>query len=107
MSLSSEEYREHLQSTSLRAGFRFDDVVLPDQRLVAVNGLRLRYLDSGILGKSSILFLHGGALTAHTWDLCCLALREDYHCLALDQRGHGDSDWTPDADYSIAAQRKT
>jgi hypothetical protein len=77
MSLSSEEYREHLQSTSLRAGFRFDDVVLPDQRLVAVNGLRLRYLDSGILGKSSILFLHGGALTAHTWDLCCLALRED------------------------------
>ena len=30
MSLSSEEYREHLQSTSLPAGFRFDDVVLPE-----------------------------------------------------------------------------
>jgi pimeloyl-ACP methyl ester carboxylesterase len=38
--------------------------------------------------------------------LCCLALRDDYHCLALDQRGHGDSDWAPDADYSIAAQRE-
>ena len=106
MSLSSEEYREHLRSTSLRAGFVFDDVVLPDQRRVAVNGLGLCYLDWGTLGKRPILFLHGGALTAHTWDLCCLALRADYRCLALDQRGHGDSDWAPKADYSIAAQRE-
>ena len=65
-----------------------------------------RCLDWGTEGKRPILFLHGGALTAHTWDLCCLALREDYHCLALDQRGHGDSDWAPDADYSLAAQRE-
>jgi pimeloyl-ACP methyl ester carboxylesterase len=40
-------------------------------------------------------------LTAHTWDLVCLALRDDYHCVALDQRGHGDSDWAHDGDYSI------
>ena len=106
MSLSSEEYREHLQSTSVRAGFRFDEVVLPDERQVAVNGLGFRYLDWGTEGKPPILFLHGGALTAHTWDLCCLALRDDYHCLALDQRGHGDSDWAPDANYTIAAQRE-
>src|SRR5207248_978078 len=50
--------------------------------------------------------LHGVALTAHTWDLCCLALRDEFHCIALDQRGHGDTDWAPDADYSIAAQRE-
>ena len=106
MSLSSEEYRDHLRSTSLRAGFSFDDVVLPDERGIGVNGLRLCYLDWGTPGKPPILFLHGGALTAHTWDLCCLALRADYHCLALDQRGHGDSDWAPDADYSIAVQRE-
>jgi pimeloyl-ACP methyl ester carboxylesterase len=105
MSLSREEYRDHLQSTSLRAGFSFDDVVLPDERRVTVNGLGFRYLDWGTAGRPPILLLHGGALTAHTWDLCCLALRDDYHCLALDQRGHGDSDWAPDADYSIAAQR--
>ena len=106
MSLSSEEYRDHLQSTSVRAGFRFDEVVLPDERQVAVGGMSFRCLDWGTEGKRPILFLHGGALTAHTWDLCCLALREDYHCLALDQRGHGDSDWAPDADYSLAAQRE-
>jgi pimeloyl-ACP methyl ester carboxylesterase len=51
-----------------------------------------------------MLFLHGGALTAHTWDLCCLALRDEFHCIALDQRGHGDSDWAHDADYTMAAQ---
>jgi pimeloyl-ACP methyl ester carboxylesterase len=33
-------------------------------------------------------------------------LRDDYHCMALDQRGHGDSDWAPDVDYSISAQRE-
>jgi esterase len=106
MSLSSEEYRDHLQSTSVRAGFSFEDVVLPDERRIGANGLQLRYLDWGSEGKRPILFLHGGALTAHTWDLCCLALRDDYHCLALDQRGHGDSDWAPDADYSLGAQRE-
>jgi esterase len=106
MSLSLEEYRDHLQSTSVRAGFNFREVVLPDERHAVVDGLRFRYLDWGTEGKRPILFLHGGALTAHTWDLCCLALRDDFHCLALDQRGHGDSDWAPDANYSIAAQRQ-
>ena len=106
MTLSPEEYHDHLKTTAVRAGFSFDEVVLPEERRVAVNGLRFRYLDWGTEGKRPILFLHGGALTAHTWDLCCLALRDDFHCMALDQRGHGDSDWAPDADYSIAAQRE-
>jgi len=106
MTLSAEEYHDHLRTTAVRAGFRFDEVVLPEERRVAVNGLGFRYLDWGTKGLRPILFLHGGALTAHTWDLCCLALRDEYHCMALDQRGHGDSDWAPDADYSISAQRE-
>ncbi len=106
MTLSSEEYRDHLKSTSVRAGFSFAEVALPDERDVAVGELRFRYLDWGGEGLRPILFLHGGALTAHTWDLCCLALRDEFHCMALDQRGHGDSDWAPDADYSLAAQRE-
>jgi esterase len=105
MSLSREEYLEHLHSTSVRAGFDFADVALPDELRVQANGLQLRYLDWGTAGQRPIVFLHGGALTAHTWDLCCLALRDEFHCLALDQRGHGDSDWAADADYTLAAQR--
>jgi pimeloyl-ACP methyl ester carboxylesterase len=48
-----------------------------------------------------VLFLHGGSLTARTWDLVCLALRRDFRCLALDMRGHGDSEWPADADYRV------
>jgi len=106
MTLSSDEYRDHLKSTSVRAGLSFDEVALPDEHDIAVGGLRFRYLDWGKPGLRPILFLHGGALTAHTWDLCCLALRDEFHCMALDQRGNGDSDWAPDGDYSIAAQRE-
>src|SRR5271170_5348883 len=106
MTLSLEEYHDHLKTTAVRAGFSFDDVVLPNEHDVSVGQLRFRYLDWGTKGLRPILFLHGGALTAHTWDLCCLAMRDQYHCMALDQRGHGDSDWAPDADYSLAAQRE-
>ena len=106
MNLSAAEYHDHLKTTSVRAGFSFDEVVLPQEHRVDANGLGFRYLDWGMKGQRPILFLHGGALTAHTWDLCCLALRDEYHCMALDQRGHGDSDWAPDGDYSIAAQRE-
>jgi esterase len=106
MTLSAEEYHDHLKTTAVRAGFSFDEVVLPSEKTVLIDKLRFRYLDWGNEGRHPILFLHGGALTAHTWDLCCLALRDEFHCIALDQRGHGDSDWAPDADYSIAAQRE-
>ena len=106
MTLSAEEYHDHLKTTAVRAGFAFGDVVLPGEHDVSVGQLRFRYLDWGTKGLRPILFLHGGALTAHTWDLCCLALRDEFHCVALDQRGHGDTDWAPDADYSIGAQRE-
>ena len=35
-----------------------------------------------------------------------MPLSKDYHVIALDQRGHGDSDWAPDGDYSLEAQQK-
>ncbi|WP_157172459.1 alpha/beta fold hydrolase [Nocardia pneumoniae] len=49
--------------------------------------------------RSPVLLLHGGRLTAHTWDFVCLGLRGDARLVALDLRGHGDSDWSDD--YSI------
>src|SRR5215207_102651 len=101
MSLSAEEYREHLATTAVRAGLEFGDVVLPHSREFHVGRMRFHYLDWGNRDLPTIVFLHGGALNAHTWDLCCLALRDDFHCVALDQRGHGD--WAHDADYSIGA----
>ena len=108
--LSPEDYRDHLTRTSARAGFSFDELVLPADCTAKIRGMSFHYLDWGGPSKNnggerSIVFLHGAALNAHTWDLCSLALRPHYHCYALDQRGHGDTDWSPDVDYSIASQR--
>lgn len=64
-------------------------------------GLRLHYLDWGGAGSRALLFLHGGGLTAHTWDAVCGALREDHRCVALDLRGHGDSEWSADGAYAL------
>ena len=51
---------------------------------VLVDGLRLHYLDSGGRSRPPLLFLPGGCLTAHTWDLVCLALRREFHGVARD-----------------------
>jgi pimeloyl-ACP methyl ester carboxylesterase len=48
-----------------------------------------------------MVLLHGGGLTAHTYDLVCLAMRDEYRCYSLDQRGHGDSEWSPEVDYRL------
>ncbi|HEX3953332.1 MAG TPA: alpha/beta hydrolase [Stellaceae bacterium] len=104
MSLSPDEYRLHLETTSVRAGFSFSEFVLPESHEVQVGAMRMHYLDWGNKHLPTILLLHGGALNAHTWDLVCLALRDEYHCIALDQRGHGDTDWAADGDYTMGAQ---
>jgi esterase len=84
------------------AGLNIGEAVVPTDHHVVVDGLRLHYLDWGPPARRDrppLLFLHGGRLTAHTWDLVCMALHTDYHCVAVDQRGHGDSEWSPIADY--------
>lgn len=65
--------------------------------------MRFSYLDWGREGLPPMLFLHGGGLTSRTWDLVCLALRQHHRCIALDQRGHGDSEWSPTMEYSWQA----
>ena len=45
-----------------------------------------------------IVFVHGSAQNAHTWDTVCLALGEP--ALAVDLPGHGHSSWRDDGDYT-------
>jgi len=77
-----------------------DAVTLPDDHQVIIGALRFHYLDWGGSG-TPILFLHGGGLNAHTWDCVAVMLRDRYRCIALDQRGHGDSEWSSVVDYRI------
>jgi esterase len=94
--IDASEALEHLKLAVEVSGVEVSDVLLPEDRDIRIGNLRLHYLDWGNEDRPPLVFLHGGALTAHTWDVVCLALRDDYHCLALDQRGHGDSDWADD-----------
>jgi pimeloyl-ACP methyl ester carboxylesterase len=64
-----------------------------------VNGLRLHSLDWGTAGKPPVMLLHGLAVFAHAWDHNSAVLQKDFHIVALDQRGHGDSDRGTCADY--------
>ena len=93
MSLSPDEFREHLVLASATAGLTLPELVLPEAHHVILRGMRFHYLDWGTRGQPPVLFLHGGGLNVHTWDLVCAALKIERHCLALDQRGHGDSEW--------------
>jgi esterase len=74
-----------------------------EERDCVVNGLRVHYLDWGGPPERSLLFLHGGALTAHTWDAVCETMCSRWRCIALDQRGHGESEWSPAMDYGLRA----
>jgi pimeloyl-ACP methyl ester carboxylesterase len=103
VTVSAAEQREHLRLAAELAGLGRLEIVLPEEHDVVLGGMRLHYLDWGSAEHAPILFLHGGGLTARTWDLVCLALRGEHHCFALDQRGHGDSEWSPGLDYDTAA----
>ncbi|KJS39815.1 MAG: peroxidase [Hyphomonas sp. BRH_c22] len=51
-----------------------------------------------------IIFAHGGGQTRHAWRGAAKALAfEGYRSIALDLRGHGESDWAADGDYSLEA----
>ena len=84
------------------AGLRLAALMVPDEHHVVLRGMRFHYLDWGTDGCPPVVFLHGGGQSAHTWDLVCLALRPEHHCFALDQRGHGDSEWSPTVEYDSA-----
>ena len=70
-------------------------------RYVTVNGLRLHYLDWGGPTKPAMIVLHGIARHAHTFDHIAPEFARDYHVIAVDMRGHGDSAWSPEGAYLV------
>jgi pimeloyl-ACP methyl ester carboxylesterase len=51
-----------------------------------------------------VLFLHGGGQTRHSWGRAAdLVANEGWRAITIDLRGHGDSEWSPNGDYSFTA----
>jgi pimeloyl-ACP methyl ester carboxylesterase len=67
---------------------------------IVLRQMRFHYLEWGAADAPPIVLLHGGHQSAHSWDLVSLHLARRYRVLALDQRGHGDTEWARDVTYS-------
>ena len=73
----------------------------PVDRFVTVNGLRIHYLEWGTSGKQPMILLHGIGRVAHAFDHLAPHFSKGHHVIAVDMRGHGDSDWDPQGNYLV------
>jgi esterase len=98
----SAEFASLLQS-ALDLGVTHDPSVPYWSRQTVLRGMRFHFTEWGRPEAPPVLLLHGGNQSSHSWDLVSLHLADRYHVFALDQRGHGDSEWSRELDYSIDA----
>jgi len=68
----------------------------------AADGIRLAAEAWGDPANPPVVLLHGGGQTRHSWQGTARALAQrGWYVLAVDQRGHGQSDWAHDGHYSF------
>ena len=83
-------------------------VVLPQpvrREFIGRDGGKLIADAYGDPGAPSVLLLHGGGQTRHAWGNTAAQLAAaGWYAVALDARGHGESAWAADGDYSIVIQ---
>jgi pimeloyl-ACP methyl ester carboxylesterase len=65
--------------------------------------LRLHYVDWGNPEAPPLILQHGGRDHCRSWDWVAEELAKDWHVIAPDLRGHGDSAWAPDGNYEMNA----
>jgi pimeloyl-ACP methyl ester carboxylesterase len=58
-----------------------------------LDGVHLHSVHHGLTGRAKLVLLHGAGANAHWWDHLASDLAEHFHVVALDFRGHGDSDF--------------
>lgn len=77
------------------------DVSEPWQHFYQSQRLRLSYWTWGDAANPPLVLLHGGRDHARSWDQVAEAFRDDYHVLAADLRGHGDSEYAKGSLYGL------
>src|SRR4051812_21120254 len=70
---------------------------LPIQdKFVTLRGLRFHYREVGDPSLRPLVLLHGFTSQGRSWDAFATGMADRYRVLALDQRGHGETDWASD-----------
>ena len=66
------------------------------------SGVRLAATSFGDKGGPVVVLMHGAGQTRHSWRNAGICLAEaGWRAIAVDTRGHGNSDWPQDGDYSV------
>lgn len=79
------------------------DNTQPSDHFLMISGRRHHYLQWGSVGQPPLVLLHGGNSSARgTWTRTAPAFANNYRIIAPDHRGHGETEWDPDAAYTIA-----
>ncbi len=73
----------------------------PTSRTFFSQRLRLHYADWGNPDAPPLLLVHGGRDHCRNWDWIADRLKKDWHIIAPDLRGHGDSQWSTTGTYSM------
>lgn len=76
-------------------------VIGPTSQFFVSQRLRLHYVDWGNEDAPPLVLVHGGRDHCRNWDWVAERLRRDWHVLAPDLRGHGDSDWVTGSNYAM------
>ena len=77
-------------------------LVGPADRFYESQGLRLHYADWGNGAAPPLILIHGGRDHCRSWDGVARALQPNFHVIAPDLRGHGDSGWAKGSSYSLS-----
>ena len=75
-------------------------VPFPKDRHFNSEGINIHYLEWGDYRNPPMILLHHISSQAHVWDNFARNMSRDYFVLAMDMRGHGDSDWAGDGNYT-------
>ena len=85
----------------MSAGERLPDTPAPGHVWTGYQGLRIAGDTWGDPAGTAVILQHGGGQTRHAWKTTGEVLGEaGFHAIAFDARGHGDSEWSPEGDYS-------
>src|SRR3546814_14035797 len=68
--------------------------------------LKLHYIDWGNRGASPLLLVHGGRDHCRNWAWVVEMLYGYSHIIAPDLRGHGNTPWSPYANYTMDREEK-
>lgn len=74
----------------------------PTSRFYISQRMRLHYVEWGDVDAPPLVLIHGGRDHCRNWDWVATDLAKDYHIIAPDLRGHGDSQWLIGGGYRMA-----